>query len=144
MLQTGEKLVVFARFRAELDAICKLLEKRGLQYGLISGEVPQSERGSIVQDFQTNPDTKVFVAQIATAGLGITLTAASLTVFYSMGYSYAEYEQATARTHRIGQQQKCTYIHLVAENTVDEQVMKALGAKEELAASIMDNWREVL
>lgn len=144
VLQTGEKLVVFARFRTELDAICKLLEKRGLQYGLISGEVPQSERGGIVQDFQTNPETKVFVAQIATAGLGITLTAASLTVFYSMGYSYAEYEQATARTHRIGQQQKCTYIHLVAENTVDEQVMKALKAKEELAASIMDNWREVL
>ena len=136
--------MVFARFRTELDAICKLLEKRGLQYGLISGEVPQSERGGIVQDFQTNSETKVFVAQIATAGLGITLTAASLTVFYSMGYSYAEYEQATARTHRIGQQQKCTYIHLVAENTVDEQVMKALKAKEELAASIMDNWREVL
>lgn len=144
VMETGEKLVVFARFRAELDAIAAMLKKKGVGFGMICGDVPQSERGSIVDDFQHNPNTKVFVAQIATAGLGITLTAASAAVFYSVSYSYAEYEQATARTHRIGQAQKCTYIHLLVENSIDQTVMEALKNKQDIAANILDNWRDVL
>jgi SNF2 family DNA or RNA helicase len=70
------------------------------------------------------------------------LTAASLAVFYSVGYNYAEYEQATARTHRIGQTQKCTYIHLLVENSVDAKVMAALEAKEDIAKGLVDGWRK--
>ena len=55
----------------------------------------------------------VFIGQIATAGLGITLTAASLMVFYSLDYSMSNYEQTRARIHRVGQKNECTYIHLV-------------------------------
>lgn len=144
VIETGQKLVVFARFRAELEAITAMLERKGLRFGLIYGDIPQADRGQIVQDFQENPETKVFVAQIATAGLGITLTAASTAVFYSVSYSFSEYEQATARTHRIGQEQKCTYIHLMVENSIDQKVMQALKSKQDIAAGILDNWRDVL
>ena len=75
--------MVFARFRPEIAAIENLLRKKGIKYGSIYGDVPQAERGAIVDDFQQNPETKVFVAQIQTAGLGITLHAASAAVFYS-------------------------------------------------------------
>lgn len=95
-------------------------------------------------DFQQNPDTKVFVAQIATAGLGITLTAASTAVFYSVSYSYSEYEQATARTHRLTQTRKCTYIHLMVENSIDQKVMSAIKNKKDIATGILDNWRELI
>lgn len=83
VVDAGKKLVIFARFRAEIAAIENLLRLRKIQYGSIYGDVPMEERGKIVDDFQTNPDTKVFVAQIQTAGLGITLHAASTAVFYS-------------------------------------------------------------
>ena len=140
--EAGQKLVVFARFRPEIAAICQLLEQRGIRYGRIDGEVPMDQRGAIVETFQQDPGVKVFVAQIQTAGLGITLHAASAAVFYSLDFNYANYAQALARIHRIGQAQSVTYIHLLAEHTVDEQVLDALERKEDLARTIVDGWKK--
>ena len=139
--EAGQKLVVFARFRPEIAAICRLLEGRGIRYGRIDGEVPMDQRGAVVEEFQNDPSVKVFVAQIQTAGLGITLHAASAAVFYSLDFNYANYAQALARIHRIGQAQPVTYIHLLAEHTVDDQVLDALGRKEDLARTIVDGWK---
>lgn len=139
--EAGQKLVVFARFRPEIAAICQLLEQRGIRYGRIDGEVPMDQRGAIVETFQQDPGVKVFVAQIQTAGLGITLHAASAAVFYSLDFNYANYAQAMARIHRIGQAQPVTYIHLLAEHTVDDQVLDALERKEDLARTIVDGWK---
>lgn len=144
VVDAGKKLVIFARFRAEIAAIENLLRLRKIQYGSIYGEVPMEERGKIVEDFQTNPDTKVFVAQIQTAGLGITLHAASTAVFYSYDYNYANYAQALARIHRIGQHLPVTYIHLVVDGSIDEKILAALENKEDMAKTVVDSWREVL
>lgn len=144
VVDAGKKLVIFARFRAEIAAIENLLRLRKIQYGSIYGDVPMEERGKIVDDFQTNPDTKVFVAQIQTAGLGITLHAASTAVFYSYDYNYANYAQALARIHRIGQRLPVTYIHLVVDGSIDEKILAALENKEDMAKTVVDSWREVL
>lgn len=144
VVNAGKKLVIFARFRAEIAAIENLLRLRKIQYGSIYGDVPMEERGKIVEDFQTNPDTKVFVAQIQTAGLGITLHAASTAVFYSYDYNYANYAQALARIHRIGQRLPVTYIHLVVDGSIDEKILAALENKEDMAKTVVDSWREVL
>lgn len=144
VVDAGKKLVIFARFRAEIAAIENLLRLRKIQYGSIYGDVPMEERGKIVDDFQTNPDTKVFVAQIQTAGLGITLHAASTAVFYSYDYNYANYAQALARIHRIGQHLPVTYIHLVVDGSIDEKILAALENKEDMAKTVVDSWREVL
>lgn len=144
VVDAGKKLVIFARFRAEIAAIENLLRLRKIQHGSIYGDVPMEERGKIVEDFQTNPDTKVFVAQIQTAGLGITLHAASTAVFYSYDYNYANYAQALARIHRIGQRLPVTYIHLVVDGSIDEKILAALENKEDMAKTVVDSWREVL
>lgn len=144
VVDAGKKLVIFARFRAEIAAIENLLRLRKIQYGSIYGDVPMEERGKIVENFQTNPDTKVFVAQIQTAGLGITLHAASTAVFYSYDYNYANYAQALARIHRIGQRLPVTYIHLVVDGSIDEKILAALENKEDMAKTVVDSWREVL
>ena len=135
----GKKLVVIARFLPEIAAIEKLLQKRGLRYALIHGGV--TDRAEQITAFQNDPEVKVFVGQIATAGLGITLTAASTMVFYSLDYSMSNYEQTKARIHRVGQHFPCTYIHLIAKNTVDEQVLKALRDKANLAKTLVDDYR---
>lgn len=141
ILETGKKLVVFARFRAEIDLIEKLIQKKKLGYGMIYGDIKLEDRGQIVKDFQENPDTKIFLAQIDTAGLGITLTAADTCVYYSVNYNYAAYSQSLARIHRIGQKNNCHYIHLMIKGTIDEQIMKSLAKKEDLAKTIVDTWR---
>ena len=137
--QDGKKLVVIARFIPEIRAIGKLLTKKGIQYAQISGEI--KNRDAQVAAFQNDPSVAVFIGQIATAGLGITLTAASTMVFYSMDYSMSNYEQTRARIHRVGQRQPCTYIHLIAKGTVDEKVLQALRDKANLAKVLVDDYR---
>lgn len=138
-LEENKKLVVIARFIPEINAICRMLDKKGVRYSLITGSV--KDRDEQVAQFQNDPDVHVFVGQIATAGLGITLTAASTMVFYSLDYSMSNFEQTKARIHRAGQRVPCTYIYLTAAGTVDEKVLKALKNKANLAKSLVDDYR---
>ena len=142
----GKKVVVFARFTAEVREICDYCStKYGPDaYRLIDGSVPASERGPAVEAFQKDPSVRIFVAQIQTAGLGITLTAADTAIFFSADYSYANYEQAKARIHRIGQRHTTNYIHLLVRDSVDEEVMAALSHKKDVAAVVVDRWREII
>ncbi|WP_242835338.1 DEAD/DEAH box helicase [Ruminiclostridium papyrosolvens] len=137
-INQDKKIVVIARFVAEIKAIEKLLQKKKLEYSLIMGGV--KDREIQVSQFQNTPEVKVFIGQIATAGLGITLTAASTMVFYSMDYSMSNFEQTKARIHRVGQKENCTYIYLVARGTVDEKVLKALRSKADLARILVDEY----
>ena len=135
--QEGGKLVVIARFLPEIDAITAMLERKSIGYALISGAV--KDRDEQVRRFQADPDVTVFVGQIATAGLGITLTAADKMVFYSLDYSMSNFEQTKARIHRVGQRNPCTYIYLVADGTVDGKVLKALRDKADFAKALIDD-----
>lgn len=110
----GEKLVVMARFVPELNDIEALLEKKNISYAVVRGGV--KERAAEVARFQKDPDCQVFVGQIAAAGLGITLTAASTMVFYSLDYSMSNFDQAKARIHRAGQTKKCHYIYVLSNH----------------------------
>lgn len=144
LLQAGKKVVIFARFTAEIKAIRQLLDSKKVAFAWIAGEVDQSMRGDEVKRFQADPDCQVFVAQTRTAGLGITLTAADTAIFYSLDYSFADYDQARCRIHRIGQRNTCTYIHLLAKDTVDSKVLQALQQKRSVADDVVDHWREYI
>lgn len=134
-----KKLVIIARFIPEIKAICQMLEKQFIKSSLIKGDV--KDRDEQVARFQNDPEVRVFVGQIATAGLGITLTAASTMVFYSLDYSMSNFEQTKARIHRVGQQYPCTYLYLVAAGTVDEKVIQALRHKADLAKMLVDDYK---
>ena len=109
MLAEGKKLVIMARFVPELNDIQKLLEQKQIGYASVRGGI--SDRAEEIRRFQEDADCKVFVGQIAAAGLGITLTAASTMVFYSLDYSMSNFEQAKARIHRVSQTENCLYKH---------------------------------
>jgi SNF2 family DNA or RNA helicase len=145
VIEGKKKLVIFARFLPEVHEIEKLTEKMLKKHGMkavsIYGEIKKELRGDIVRQFQTDPSTMVFIGQIDTAGTGITLTAADTCVYYSVNFNYATYSQSLSRIHRIGQRNCCNYIHLVVENSIDSQVLEALSKKEDLAKTIVDDWR---
>ena len=140
-VDADKKLVVFARFIPEIDEIIKMLKRLDVRYALIRGDV--KDRASEVDKFQNDPKVKVFVGQLQTTGMGLTLTAADTAVFYSLSYNYADYEQAKARIHRIGQKNNCTYIHLIAKKTIDEKVLSALKSKKNIADLVVDNWKSL-
>lgn len=141
-VQSGEKLVVIARFVPELKAIEKLLDTKHILYSIVSGEV--KDREEQISKFQNDPKVSIFIGQVATASIGITLTAASTMVFYSMDYSMSNFEQTKARIHRAGQQKNCTYIYLIAKGTVDEKVLITLQNKANLAKNLIDEYKRGL
>lgn len=134
----GKKIVIIARFIPEIEAIKKLARCMNIRFSCIQGGV--SDRELQVSEFQNNPDVKVFIGQIATAGLGITLTAASTMVFYSLDYSMSNFEQTKARIHRVGQKNSCTYLYLVARGTVDEKILIAQHNKYDVAKHLVDEF----
>jgi len=138
-LEENKKIVIIARFIPEINAICRVLDKKSVRYSHITGSV--KNRDEQVAQFQNDPEVPIFVGQIATAGLGITLTSASTMVFYSLDYSMSNFEQTKARIHRAGQRMPCTYIYLTAIGTVDEKVLKALKNKANLAKTLVDDYR---
>ena len=145
VIGSGKKLVIFARFIAEVKAIMELADKvlpKELKQVAIYGDIKKEDRGDIVKQFQENPKIVLFIGQIDTAGTGITLTAADTCVYYSKNFNYATYSQSLSRIHRIGQRNCCTYIDLEIEGTIDELISKALSRKEDMAKTVVDNWRD--
>ena len=72
-----------------------------------------------------------------TGGYGITLTAANTVVYFSNGYDLEKRIQSEDRAHRIGQKKSVTYVDIIAEDTVDEKIVKALRNKINIASKIM-------
>lgn len=136
----NKKLVVMARFVPELNDIQALLEKKKIGYAVVRGGV--KDRAEEVRRFQNDDDCRVFIGQIAAAGLGITLTAASTMVFYSLDYSMSNFDQAKARIHRVGQRENCHYIYLIARGTVDRKILRSLRDKIDLAKTLVDDYRK--
>lgn len=141
-MEERKKVVVFARFVPEIDAIAKMLTKKGIGYALIKGDV--KDRAEQVEAFQNDPDTRVFLGQLQTTGMGLTLTAGSVCVYYSLDFSYANYQQSMARVRRIGQTKRGVYIHLVAKGTIDEKVMSALKQKADVSKLLVDDYKKLI
>ena len=141
-MEERKKVVVFARFVPEIDAISAMLRKKKIAYALIKGDV--KDRAEQVDEFQNNDEVRVFIGQLQTTGMGLTLTAGSVAVYYSLDFSYANYEQSRARVRRIGQQKRGVYIHLVCKDTIDETVMSALRKKADVSKLLVDDYKKIL
>lgn len=130
-----EPLVIFARFRYELEAISQALTKRGRSFSRIMGGIPERERTSAKLLFQAG-GVDTCLVQIRAGGIAIDLSRANTGIFYSLTTSFIDYEQARARIiSRKGG--SVSLIHLVAEGTVDEDVLASVKGKQDLAKMIL-------
>ena len=102
------------------------------------GETSTDDRQNAIKQIQ-DPKSPVrfIIGTPQTGGYGITLTGASTMVYYSNGYDLEKRTQSEARINRIGQKRKMTYIDIIAEDTVDERIVKALRKKINIASQIM-------
>ena len=137
-----KKIVIFARFRAELQAISQLLMSKNVEFSLVFGDT--KNRQNQVDRFQNLDNVRVFLGQIATAGMGITLTAAHTTIYFSLDFSYQNYEQSRSRTFRIGQKHPCTYIHLLVQDSIDNLMYNALLNKKDVAKQLVDDYKNTI
>lgn len=142
-LPAGKKFIIVAHFLPEIRNISHMLDELKITNHIINGSVSQDVRGDVVNKFQNTNHPQVLILQ-SQIGVGLTLTAADLMIFYSNDYSYANYEQTRGRIHRAGQKNKCLYVNLICKNTIDEKVMSALKRKEDFAVKIVDPTKKVI
>jgi len=133
------KAIIWAHWRHDIATIVKEIEK---EYpGSVMtyyGDTTSDDRQKAIKEIQ-NPESKVrfLVGTPQTGGYGITLTGASTMIYYSNGYDLEKRLQSEARIDRIGQEKPMTYIDILAEDTIDEKIVKALRKKVNIATEIM-------
>jgi superfamily II DNA or RNA helicase len=134
-IPSDEPVVIFARFTADLDSVKEVAAELKRPYGEISGRA--YDKGLWDQGKVINLGINV------KSGEGIdTLKKARYGIFYSVGYSNGEFEQCVGRLRRPGMRDFCYFYHLVARNTVDIAVYKALKAKQSIRDQVIGYLRE--
>jgi SNF2 family DNA or RNA helicase len=139
-LPHGSKAIIWATFKENYRQISNMLVKKKIGFTSFHGEVKASERQANIDRFQTDPDCRFIIANQAAGGVGINLTAASYSIYYSRNFSLEQDLQSEARNYRGGSEihEKITRIDIVCPNTIDEIVLDALTRKLDLAESILD------
>ena len=133
------KAVIWAHWRHDIDTIVESIEdKYPGSVVTYYGDTTVEDRQKAIKKIQ-DPESKVrfLVGTTQTGGYGITLTGASTMIYYSNGYDLEKRQQSEARIDRIGQEKPMTYIDILAEDTIDEKIVKSLRKKVNIATEIM-------
>ena len=133
------KAIIWAHWRHDIDTIVESIEdKYPGSVVTYYGDTTTEDRQKAIKKIQ-DPESKVrfLVGTPQTGGYGITLTGASTMIYYSNGYDLEKRQQSEARIDRIGQKKPMTYIDILAEDTIDEKIVKSLRKKVNIATEIM-------
>ena len=139
-----KKVVIWSRFRYNIEAMANRFKEYNpaILYGDTS-----SDSGNIVKKFQEDDNCRMFIGNPQSGGLGITLTATDTIIYFNNSFSLEHRMQSEDRSHRIGSEkyQKCLYIDLIAKDTIDEDIIKALKKKKQIADYVMEKgWKNLL
>ena len=137
LLESVPKVVVMAHHHDVVD----LLVARLGAYGVVSltGRDAQAKRQDAVDRFQTDASVRVFIGSIQAAGVGLTLTAASLVVFAELDWVPGNMSQAEDRVHRIGQTDSVLIQHIVIDGSIDATMAHTLVAKQAVIDAALDD-----
>jgi len=133
------KTIIWSHYKHDVKRILEEIKKVYGEDSVVDyfGETDADSRSENIKKFQTDDKCRFFVGTTHTGGYGITLTAGSNMIYYSNGYDLEKRQQSEARIDRIGQTKKMTYIDIMASDTIDEQIVKALRKKVNIANAIM-------
>jgi SWI/SNF-related matrix-associated actin-dependent regulator 1 of chromatin subfamily A len=134
-IDQGEKVIVFSCFD---DPIQKLAKELGEAAVVVTGKTPAAMRQPLVDRFQNDSDTRVFVANIIAGGTGLNLTAATQVVFNDLDWVPTNHWQAEDRAYRIGQTRTVNVTYFVARDTIDDFVQAVLETKAALVNAIVE------
>ena len=137
--ETENKAIIWAYWQRDVQDIRDAIEKKYGPRSVVDyyGLTPQDERQDNIRRFQNDNECRFLIGTPSTGGYGITLTEANTVIYYSNGYDLEKRLQSEDRAHRIGQKKNVTYIDLIAENTVDEKIVKSLRKKINIASEVM-------
>jgi SNF2 family DNA or RNA helicase len=138
-VESGEKCIVWSVFHEDYAVVRKACEDLKIEYREIHGLVSGPSKLTAMEDFELKPEVKVIICSPGAGGIGISLIAASYSIWYSRNFNLEHDQQAEARNHRGGSErhEKITRIDLVVPGSLDSVVLDSLSQKKSIAESIL-------
>ena len=134
-LASGQKVVVFSQYLGMIGIMERHLAGQGIGYVTLTGK--STNRGEILERFETEPDCRVFLGSLKAGGTGIDLVAASVVIHYDRWWNAAREDQATDRVHRIGQRRGVQVFKLITEGTLEEKIAALIDRKKTLMERVI-------
>jgi superfamily II DNA or RNA helicase len=134
----GRRILVFSQFTELLEMIAVELTELQLPWLALTGKTPPSKRGALIAQFQEKT-VPIFLISLKAGGVGLNLTAADTVIHMDPWWNPAVEEQATARAHRIGQDQNVFVYKLVIEGSIEERMLELQARKAALAEGVLGN-----
>jgi len=138
IIDSGKQAVVWTRFKRSYEIVADLCQRKEYSYSSVTGDTKDS--GPEIERFQA-AQAKVIICQVTAGGFGITLTASNVAIYYENDFSLEKRKQSEDRIHRVGQDLTCNYIDLVYRDTIDETVLAAIGAKQDISLRLVESFK---
>ena len=139
--ENGHKILLFSQFPSALKLLIPKLEEKGISYAYLDGQTKSKERMRLVENFQKNDET-VFLISLKAGGTGLNLTSADVVIHLDPWWNPQVENQATDRSHRIGQKNVVEVIKLITKGTIEERIVELQRRKSELSARLIDQGTE--
>ena len=113
------------------------LKNEGINYLKLTGKTNVKERFELIEQFNSDENVKVFLISLKAGGTGINLTSADMVIHYDPWWNLSVENQATDRTHRIGQTKKVQVYKLITKNSIEEKIYDLQQRKKELIDNML-------
>lgn len=133
----NHKILLFSQFTSVFPILEKRLLQEKIPYYELTGQTSKEKRMQMTEQFNSG-DVPVFLISLKAGGTGLNLTAANIVIHFDPWWNLAAQNQAADRAHRIGQEKQVTVFKLIAQNTVEEKIIKLQQEKEKLASQILE------
>ncbi|MBO5476475.1 MAG: SNF2 helicase associated domain-containing protein [Clostridia bacterium] len=131
------KILLFSGFTSMFDILTPELEKRGIEYSILTGQTKVDTRIEMVDEFNKDDNIKVFLISLKAGGTGLNLTGADMVIHYDPWWNLSAQNQATDRAYRIGQRNNVQVFKLISENSIEEKIQKLQDKKIDLTESVI-------
>jgi len=131
------KMLIFSGYTSMLNIIEGNLAKEGISYYKLTGQTKVDERVKLVNDFNNNPNVKVFLISLKAGGTGLNLIGADMVIHYDPWWNMSAENQATDRAYRIGQKNNVQVYKLITKNSIEEKIYELQEKKSKLIDSML-------
>jgi SNF2 family DNA or RNA helicase len=136
LIKEGRRILVFSQFTEMLGLVELELTALDLPYLILTGDTKVPLRGDVVRRFQSM-EVPLLLLSLKAGGVGLNLTAADTVIHLDPWWNPAVEQQATARAHRIGQDQPVFVYKLVAQGSIEERMLALQERKSALAEGVL-------
>ncbi|HJV15994.1 MAG TPA: DEAD/DEAH box helicase [Bacillales bacterium] len=137
-VENGRRILIFSQFTSMLSFIKEKLQKLGIEFFYLDGQIKPKDRVDMVDQFNQGTGD-VFLLSLKAGNTGLNLTGADTVILYDLWWNPAVEEQAAGRAHRIGQKNVVQVIRLITQGTIEEKIFELQQTKKELIDTVLNS-----